>query len=107
MTSRIDYNNPVSSGKLGLPYHYEMVSDSKRVNPFKFAIQATCKNKRVFESGIGSGIMSILAAKAGAKKVYATEIDSEIADFAQENINKNGFQNVVKIIKKRYKKCFY
>ncbi len=100
MTSRIDYNNPVSSGKLGLPYHYEMVSDSKRVTPFKLAIQATCKDKRVFESGIGSGIMSILAAKAGAKKVYATEIDSDIADFAQENINKNGFQNVIKILRK-------
>lgn len=100
MTSRIDYNNPVSSGKLGLPYHHEMVSDSKRVTPFKLAIQATCKDKRVFESGIGSGIMSILAAKAGAKKVYATEIDSDIADFAQENINKNGFQDIIKIIRK-------
>ena len=74
MTSRIDYNNPVSSGKLGLPYHHEMVSDTKRVTPFKLAIQATCKDKRVFESGIGSGIMSILAAKSGAKKVYALAV---------------------------------
>ena len=100
MTSRIDYNNPASSGKLGLPYHYEMISDAKRVIPFKLAIQATCKNKRVFESGIGSGIMSILAARAGAKKVYATEIDSSIADFAQDNINKSGFQDIIKIIRK-------
>ena len=100
MTSRIDYNNPATSGKLGLPYHYEMVSDLKRVTPFKLALQATCKGKRVFESGIGSGVMSILAAKAGAKKVYATEIDSEIADFAQENINKNHFQDIIKIIRK-------
>ncbi len=104
MTSRIDYNNPTSAGKLGLPYHYEMVFDSKRLTPFKLAIQATCKNKRVFESGIGSGIMSILAAKAGAKKIYATEIDPSIADFAQENINKNGFQDIIKIIIKDTRK---
>ncbi|KKR63874.1 MAG: hypothetical protein UU04_C0010G0031 [Candidatus Uhrbacteria bacterium GW2011_GWC2_40_450] len=29
MTSRIQYNNPKSSEALGLPYHYEMVSDKK------------------------------------------------------------------------------
>lgn len=100
MTSRTDYNNPSSSGKLGLSYHYEMLSDSKRVIPFKQAIQRSCKDKRVFESGIGSGIMSILAARSGAKKVYASEVDHEVADFAQKNINKNGFENIIKIIRK-------
>ena len=67
MTSRIEYNNPAGSNTLGLPYHYEMVSDAKRVVPFKQAIQKVSKGKRVLESGCGSAILSILAARAGAE----------------------------------------
>jgi len=104
MTSRIQYNNPKSSEALGLPYHYEMVSDKKRVTPFKKAIFASCKGKRVLESGTGSAILSILAAKAGAQKVYAVEIDKEVAKFARENIRKAGYQNTIVLIEKDVKK---
>jgi len=101
MTSRTQHNNPKSSGSgeaLGLTYHYEMVSDETRVNPFKEAIFQTCSGKRVLESGTGSGILSILAAKAGAKKVYAVEIDSEVARFARENIEKSGYGDIIILI---------
>jgi len=104
MTSRLQYNNPKSSEALGFPYHYEMVSDKKRVTPFKKAIFATCKGKRVLESGTGSAILSILAAKAGAKKVYAVEIDKNIARFAMENIKKSNYKDVITLIQKNVKK---
>ena len=100
MTSRIKYNNPAGSNSLSLPYHYEMVSDAKRVVPFKKAIQKVSKGKRVLESGTGSAILSILAAKAGAKKVYAVEMDPLVAEFAQENITKSGFKDRIKLIRK-------
>jgi len=87
-------------GALGLPYHYELVSDKERVTPFRRAIQQTCKNKRVLESGTGSAMLSILAAKVGAKKVYTVEIDPKIARFAKENIKKSGFQKRIKLIQK-------
>ncbi len=99
MSSRIDYNNPHGSGELGLPYHYEMVSDSKRVTPFKLAIQKLCKDKIVIESGTGTGILSILAAKAGAKAVYAFELDPAIAAFAKSNFQKTGLNNLTLINK--------
>lgn len=98
MTSRIAYNNPKKSGALGLPYHYEMISDKKRVLPFKKAIRRVCKNKRVLESGAGSGILSIMAAKSKAKKVYAVEIDPNIAKFAKENIKNIGLQKNIKFL---------
>lgn len=98
MTSRIDYNNPRASGAFGLPYHYEMVSDSKRVNPFMGAIRAACKGKRVIESGTGTGIMSLLAAQAGAKKVYAVEKDPTIYKFAKGNIAHSPYANTIKLI---------
>src|SRR3989344_813964 len=104
MTSRIEYNNPAGNNKLGLSYHYEMISDSLRVTPFKMAILKACPQKRVLESGAGSGILSIIAAKAGAAHVYATEIDSNVAKFAQHNIDKNGLAEKITIIKKDTKK---
>lgn len=99
MTSRMDYNNPHGSGELGLPYHYEMVSDKSRVTPFRQAIQNVCKNKIVLESGTGTSILSLIAAGAGAKQVYAIELDPNIAAFARENIRKSGFKNI-KLIEK-------
>ena len=104
MTSRIQYNNPQGAESLGLPYHYEMVSDKKRVGAFKKAIMKSCKGKIVLESGAGSGILSILAAKAGAKKVYAIEIDTIVADFAKENIKKCGYENIITILNKDVRK---
>jgi predicted RNA methylase len=99
MTSRMDYNNPHGDGELGLPYHYEMVSDTVRVTPFRQAIQNTCKGKIVLESGTGTSILSLIAAGAGAKMVYAIELDPNIAAFARKNIEKSGFKNI-KLIEK-------
>ncbi len=103
MTSRTQYNNPKSSESLGLPYHYEMVSDPTRVTPFKQAIFQTCNGKRVLESGTGTAILSILAARAGAKKVYAIEIDEAVAQFAQKNIEESGFSDIITLIIKDLK----
>ena len=99
MTSRMDYNNPHGAGELGLPYHYEMVSDNSRVSPFRKAIQNICKGKIIIESGTGTSILSLIAAGAGAKMVYAIELDPNIAAFARENIKKSGFKNI-KLIEK-------
>lgn len=95
----MDYNNPHGNGELGLPYHYEMVSDTSRVSPFRQAIQNVCKNKIVVESGTGTSVLSLIAAGAGAKMVYAIELDPNIAAFARENIKKSGFKNI-KLIEK-------
>ena len=94
MTSRIEYNNPHGAGELGLPYHYEMVSDVRRVTPFREAIRQACKGKIVVESGTGTSIMSLIAAGAGAAHVYAIELDPNIAAVARANIKKSGFTNI-------------
>jgi SAM-dependent methyltransferase len=98
MTSRIHYNDPDAAGAFGLPYHYELLADARRVTPFRRAIARTARGRRVLESGPGSGIMSILAAKNGAKVVYAVEKDPRVAAFARRNIEKAGVGSTVRLI---------
>lgn len=75
MTSRIAYNNPDCNGSFGLPYHYELLFDRHRLGPLRRAIALAAIGRRVLESGAGSGVLSILAARAGARMVYTTEPD--------------------------------
>ena len=56
------------------------------------------KDKIVMDIGAGTGILSIFAAKAGAKHVYAIEF-AEIAIFAKEIIKQNGLEDKITVIK--------
>jgi ribosomal protein L11 methylase PrmA len=53
------------------------------------------KDKLVMDVGCGSGILSLFAAKAGAKKVYAIEA-SNVAKAAEKLVEKNGLGHVVR-----------
>ncbi|WVQ96014.1 hypothetical protein IAU59_003114 [Kwoniella sp. CBS 9459] len=55
------------------------------------------KDAIVMDVGCGTGILSMLAAKAGAKHVYAIEA-SRLAVKARENINKNGLSDKITVI---------
>lgn len=52
----------------------------------------------MLDIGAGTGILSIFAAKAGAKHVYAIE-NAEIAYFAEEIIRQNGLSSKITVIK--------
>jgi len=52
----------------------------------------------VLDIGCGTGILSIFAARAGAKHVYAVE-NAEIAIFAREIIKKNGLEGKITVLK--------
>lgn len=51
----------------------------------------------VFDIGCGSGILSIVAAKLGAKKVIGVDLDSVAIDVARKNITENKVGNIVEI----------
>jgi ribosomal protein L11 methyltransferase len=53
----------------------------------------------VFDVGTGSGILSIVAAKLGAREIWGIDIDGMAVENARENIKKNCVSNLVKIRK--------
>ncbi|MBC2576519.1 50S ribosomal protein L11 methyltransferase [Peptostreptococcus canis] len=56
------------------------------------------KDSTVFDIGCGSGILGITAAKLGAKEVLGIDIDEVAVKVANENIQKNNVQSVMKAI---------
>jgi type I protein arginine methyltransferase len=81
--------------------HEEMLKDRVRTLAYKDAIEKNpndFKDKIVMDIGAGTGILSIFAARAGAKHVYAIE-NAEIAHFAREIIRKNNLSDKITVLK--------
>ena len=78
-----------------------MLKDTIRTRAYQRAIEdnPNCfKDKVVLDIGCGTGILSIFAARAGAKHVYAIE-NAEIANFAREIIKRNKLDGKITVIK--------
>ncbi len=76
--------------------HFQMIRDSVRVLSYQRAIQRHCPGRTVVEIGCGSGILSIFAARAGARRVIAIE-ESQIADLAAEMFRANGVSDRIEL----------
>lgn len=65
------------------------------------ALEKALKNKvlTVLDVGTGSGILSIVAARLGAKEVLGLDTDEQAADVARENVERNRVSDAVKIRK--------
>jgi predicted RNA methylase len=59
--------------------HEEMLNDKSRMTAYEEGIKELAKDKTVIDVGSGTGVLSMFAAKYGAKKVYAIEY-SDIAN---------------------------
>lgn len=81
--------------------HETMLRDEVRTNAYKNAILLNAatlfKDKVVIDIGCGTGILSLFAAKAGAKKVIAIDA-SDIYTEATEIVNLNGYSDVITIL---------
>lgn len=83
----------------GLDIHREMLGDSSRMEAYQRAINTDFfKGKVVLDVGCGTGILSMMAASAGASKVVGVE-NSDIFNTAVEIIRDNGFESKITLIK--------
>jgi type I protein arginine methyltransferase len=78
-----------------------MLKDAVRTRAYQRAIEENpqdFKDKIVLDIGCGTGILSIFAARAGAKHVYAVD-NAEIALYAREIVKRNGLTDKITVIK--------
>lgn len=81
-------------------WHYSMLNDTVRNTAFQKAIadQVTATD-RVVDIGAGTGLLSILAARAGAKSVDAFEAHPDMAGVAVRTIEISGVANRIALHK--------
>lgn len=73
---------------------YEAMTQLQQVVSFN---PQQIRDKVVLDIGSGPGVFSILAARAGAKKVYAWEPSIQ-AQYSEENIKANNFSDVIQVL---------
>jgi histone-arginine methyltransferase CARM1 len=80
-----------------------MLEDTERTGLYRQGIvgnRADFEGKVVLDVGAGTGILSIFAAQAGAKKVYAIE-GTSAADYARTLVKHGGYGDRIEVIQAR------
>ena len=81
-----------------LESHRTMLADEPRVAAFARAIAATVRpGDVVLDIGTGTGILAMLAARAGARTVYAIEATT-VAELARRVVAANGFADRIVVV---------
>jgi protein arginine N-methyltransferase 7 len=87
----------------GVPaWHFGLVRDTIRNAAYEAAIKRAVKpGMRVLEIGTGSGILAMMAARAGAAQVTTCEMVPSIAAAAAENVARNGLSGRVRVVARK------
>jgi len=82
-------------------WHFAMVNDSVRNQQFEDALKrAVTPDSVVLDIGAGTGLLSMMAARAGARQVIACEANPTLAALAREVIKNNGYSDRIRVINK-------
>ena len=80
-------------------WHWTMVNDTPRNDAYACAIKShVLPGMRVLEIGTGSGLLAMIAARAGAEHVWTVEKNPVMATVARECIEANGLSHQITVI---------
>ncbi|MBX9814604.1 MAG: 50S ribosomal protein L11 methyltransferase [Sphingomonas sp.] len=82
------------------PFHRSMLRDRARNADYRRAIDAVARGRVVLDIGTGSGLLAMMAARAGAAHVYACESEPMLAATAREIVAANGFADRITVFAK-------
>ena len=83
-------------------FHRWMLADEARTEAYARAIRETVvPGDVVLDIGAGSGLLAMMAARAGASRVVACEENPALAATAAEIVRRNGFGGVIEIVAER------
>jgi len=86
-------------------WHIPMLNDRRRNDAFERAIRAAIekagKDALVLDIGTGSGLLSMMAARAGARKIVTCERVPVIAETAERIVAANDYDRQIKVVNKR------
>ena len=83
-------------------WHIDMLNDTERNDAYDKAISRVAATARhVLEIGTGSGLLAMMAARAGAPKVTTCEMSAPLARIASKIIRKNGYADRVTVVEKK------
>lgn len=85
----------------GVPsWHFIIVRDAIRNAAYRTALEQSMQpGMRVLDIGAGTGLLSMMAARAGAQ-VVACEMNPAVADAARDIVAQNGFAETIQIVGK-------
>jgi len=82
-------------------WHFEMLNDTARNAFFERAIAAAVRpGDVVLDIGTGSGLLAMIAARAGAAHVYACEANAVMAALARQVVEQNGLSEKITVLSK-------
>lgn len=94
------YQRLLMNGKVPM-WHFSMMNDLPRAMAYETALKRALRaDDHVLDIGTGSGLLSMMAARAGAKCVTSCELVPEIATQARQIIETNGYAEKINVIAK-------
>jgi type III protein arginine methyltransferase len=80
-------------------WHFSLVRDHRRNAAYDAALKNAMRpGMRVLDIGSGTGLLALVAARAGAERVYSCEMNPAVADAAREIVELNGYSGKVQIL---------
>ena len=81
-------------------WHVPMMNEHERNEAFHQGLQSAAPGKTVFEIGTGSGLLAMMAARAGATQVFTCEAVPLVAETAARIVARNGYADRVTVLSK-------